>query len=59
MVRSDIDSAAVVTEPTLEAWGLPFNFYESDDHHSRIRDASLLARTEGRPVVLLITNTLT
>jgi len=59
LVRSDIDSAAVVTEPTLEAWGIPFNYYESDDHHARIRDAWLLARTEDRPVVLLVTNTLT
>ncbi len=59
LVRSDIDSAAVVTEPTLEAWGIPFNHYESDDHRARIHDAWLLAHTEERPVVLLVTHTFT
>ena len=28
--RPDRDSAALVTEPTLQAWGLPFDFLHSD-----------------------------
>jgi sulfopyruvate decarboxylase subunit alpha len=59
LVRPEVDSAAVLTEPTLKAWRVPFNYYESDDHRSRIRDAMMLARAEDRPVVLLLSRGLT
>ncbi len=53
--RPDLDSVALVTEPTLRAWGLPFDFLHDDADMSRISSAFDRARLESRPVALLVT----
>ncbi|MGB9004587.1 MAG: thiamine pyrophosphate-binding protein [Candidatus Aminicenantales bacterium] len=57
--RADLDSAAIVTEPTLEAWNLPFDFLETDADLPRIAQAFSRALRESRPVVLLVTENMT
>ncbi len=52
---SAVDSAALVTEPTLRAWRVPFDFLHSDADLSKISKMFLRAQTESRPVALLIT----
>jgi len=56
--RAGLDSVAVLTEPTLRAWGIPFDFLHDagdievlDRNHRR-------AREESRPVAVLITGRL-
>ena len=51
LVRPDVDSTALLTEPTLQAWGVPYRIYESVDD---VDDAWRTAEEERRPVVLLI-----
>ena len=53
--RSDIDSAGVVTEPTLKAWALPYEFLHTDQDIGKISSAFTRAEKESRPVVVLIT----
>lgn len=48
------DSAAILTEPTLNAWGLPYYLIESDLDVSKITEAFKKADMEHRPIVLLI-----
>lgn len=60
MVRPDVDSSALLTEPTLRAWGIPYSRCgaESDpfvDITRTIEDA----RAQRRPVVLILTRTFT
>ena len=57
--RADLDSAAIVTEPTLQAWNLPFDFLETDADLPRIAQAFSRAARESRPVVLLVTENMT
>jgi sulfopyruvate decarboxylase subunit alpha len=54
--RPDLDSAALVTEPTLKAWGVPFEFLDSDADLPRISQAFSRAQRESRPVALLVTS---
>lgn len=56
--RSDIDSAGVVTEPTLKAWALPYDFLHSDQDVGKISAAFEQAENESRPVAVLITENL-
>ncbi len=56
--RPDLDSAALVTEPTLNAWGIPFEFLDSDADLPKISRAFDRAQRESRPVALLVTNTM-
>lgn len=57
LVRPDLDSAAIMTEPTLRAWGIPhLSFEKSRDD---VSEAWRLAEQESRPVALLITRALT
>lgn len=58
MTRADVDSVAVVTEPTLDAWRVPYELYRSDDDLPRIARAAERAQAESRPVALLLTGTL-
>lgn len=51
LVRADVDSTALLTEPTLRAWGVPYRLYESPDDVDRIRRTAV---EERRPAVLLI-----
>lgn len=55
MTRPDLDSTALLTEPTLEAWGVPFRRCEGDSDPA----AELLAtiddaRATERPVALVV-----
>jgi sulfopyruvate decarboxylase subunit alpha len=54
--KPDLDSAALVTEPTLNAWGVPFEFLNSDADLPKIRQSFSRAQRESRPVALLVTN---
>ena len=51
LVRPDVDSTALLTEPTLQAWGMPYRVYESP---ADLDAAWRIATDERRPVVLLI-----
>jgi sulfopyruvate decarboxylase subunit alpha len=53
--RPDLDSVAVLTEPTLRAWGLPFDFLHGDLDLPRLAAAFAQARGLEQPVALLIT----
>lgn len=55
-VRPDLDSAALLTEPTLAAWGVPFLLLrEDDDAAIALASAFDRAEAEQRPVALLLT----
>ena len=58
MTRADVDSVAVVTEPTLDAWRVPYELYRSDADISRVRRAFEQANELSRPVALLLTQAL-
>ena len=55
LTRSDLDSVALLTEPTLDAWGLPYHHYHTDADAPRVADAWAQAHREERPVALLLT----
>jgi glyoxylate carboligase len=60
MIRPDVDSVALVTEPTLDAWGVPYQRCDAGmDPAAAIGD--LVARAEGSqwPQALLLTTGLT
>ena len=52
------DSKALVTEPTLEAWGVPYEHYGSDADTAAVSRARQRALDGARPAVLLITRSL-
>jgi sulfopyruvate decarboxylase subunit alpha len=54
--RPDLDSAALITEPTLKAWGIPFDFLHQDKDILKISAAFKRARALSQPVAILITN---
>lgn len=56
--RYDVDSVAVVTEPTLRAWGIPYRTYNADAQPELVIDAWRESRRAGRPVVVLLTQSL-
>jgi len=58
MTRADVDSVAVVTEPTLDAWRVPYELYRSDADISHVQRAFDQANDLSRPVVLLLTQAL-
>lgn len=53
--RPDLDSVAVMTEPTLRAWGVPFDFLHTDDDVSKISTAFAQAQKLSAPVAVLVT----
>jgi sulfopyruvate decarboxylase subunit alpha len=53
--RSDVDNCAPLTEPTLRAWGLPFDFVHTDEDLPRLEAAFARARDRDAPVAVLIT----
>ena len=59
LTQPDLDSAALFTEPTLTAWGIPSFTYASNDDLPRVAEAWELAHREGRPVALLLAGRLT
>jgi thiamine pyrophosphate-dependent acetolactate synthase large subunit-like protein len=52
--RPDVDSVAVLTEPTLRAWGVPFDFLQADSDLPRISEAFATAQRREQPVALLV-----
>ncbi len=58
MTRADVDSVAVVTEPTLDAWRVPYELYHSDADIPRVRRVFDQANELSRPVALLLTQAL-
>jgi len=57
--RPDLDSIALLTEPTLRAWSIPFELFESDADTCKIADAFRKAQTLEQPVALLLTSSTT
>jgi sulfopyruvate decarboxylase subunit alpha len=53
--RNDLDSVAVVTEPTLAAWGLPCELLSSEADLPRLREAFRRSDEQACPVGLLLT----
>jgi hypothetical protein len=53
MVRPDVDSVALLTEPTLRAWGVPFDRADGPTAPALVRTIGR-ARAEARPVALLV-----
>ena len=58
LVRTDVDTAALMTEPTLAAWGVPFQRLDGSADRVRLSEAFALARAEERPVALLLCHAL-
>jgi sulfopyruvate decarboxylase TPP-binding subunit len=53
--RMEIDSCAVVFEPTLKAWGVPYDFMHEDGDAPKIRATFEAAQQREQPVALLLT----
>jgi sulfopyruvate decarboxylase TPP-binding subunit len=53
--RPELDSVAILTEPTLRAWVLPYDFLGDDADLPRIAEALRRADAESRPIALLVT----
>lgn len=58
MIRPDVDSVAVVTEPTLAAWRVPYEFFRSEKDIRRVRHAFDRAAELSSPVAVLLTEAL-
>jgi hypothetical protein len=58
LVRAELDSVALMTEPTLHAWGVPCERLRGAEDRARVTEAFQRARAEERPVALLLTHTL-
>jgi sulfopyruvate decarboxylase TPP-binding subunit len=54
--RPDLDSVALLTAPTLKAWGLPAQVLARDTDLPRLGAAFRQAREQERPVAVLITS---
>jgi sulfopyruvate decarboxylase TPP-binding subunit len=53
--RSEVDNCAPITEPTLRAWGLPFDFVHTDEDLPVLESAFARARARDAPVAVLVT----
>jgi len=53
--QPDVDSCAVMFEPTLKAWGIPYDFLNDDGEIAKIKTAFDQAQERQHPVALLIT----
>jgi sulfopyruvate decarboxylase subunit alpha len=58
LVDPRLDSVALLTEPTLEAWGIPRYAYGSDADVGQVVAAARRAGDGERPVALLLTRAL-
>jgi len=59
MTRPDVDSVALVTEPTLDAWGIPFEVCATgDDPAAAVAALVDRARQREFPCALLVTTDL-
>jgi len=57
--RPDLDSAALLTEPTLRAWGLPFDYLHDQKDIPRVSASVEKAHRLSAPVALLVTRDMT
>jgi len=55
LTRAPLDSAALVTEPTLKAWGLPYDFLHAAEDVPRISEAFRKCAECGHAHAVLIT----
>jgi sulfopyruvate decarboxylase subunit alpha len=53
--QPDLDSVAVMTEPTLRAWGVPFDFLHTNEDISKISAAFAQVQKLSAPVAVLVT----
>ena len=53
--RPDVDSVAVLAEPTLRAWRLPYDFLHRDEDVPKLGEAFRQAALRQQPVAVLIT----
>lgn len=54
MKRADIDSVALITEPTLEAWEVPYTTYRSEADAEDVARLWTRAQDAGHPVAVLL-----
>lgn len=59
LVRPDVDSVALMTEATLDAWGIPYMTWEGGPRAEEVLEAFTRAAAEQRPVAVLLTRALT
>ena len=57
--RPDLDSAALITIRTLQAWGLPFDYLHTEDDVCEIASSIQETCDLGSPVALLVTQDMT
>lgn len=53
--RGEVDSCALLFEPTLRAWGIPYDFLHDDADVGRIPATFAQAQEKEQPAALLIT----
>jgi thiamine pyrophosphate-dependent acetolactate synthase large subunit-like protein len=53
--RPQLDSAALITEPTLAAWGMPYDFLHQDRDARIITEAFCKSAERDQPFAVLIT----
>lgn len=59
LTRADVDTTAVFTERTLEAWGIPFRLCEGDDDPAQLLlEAIDAAREHEHPTAVVMARTL-
>jgi hypothetical protein len=60
LTRPDIDSTALLTEPTLRAWGVPYRVCAGDDDPAAaVAETIAEARALGRPTAVVVARSLT
>jgi sulfopyruvate decarboxylase subunit alpha len=53
--RTEVDSCALLFEPTLQAWRIPYDFLHDDADVAKVRTTFERAREREHPAALLIT----
>ncbi len=56
LTRPDVDSAALLAERTLDAWGIPYRRVAGSEAGEGLLEVTRQARAESRPVALLVTS---
>lgn len=54
LVRKEVDSVALLIEPTLTAWGIPYCLYHADEDVAHVQVAWERAHRESRSVAVLL-----
>ncbi|MEE2897637.1 MAG: thiamine pyrophosphate-binding protein [Gemmatimonadota bacterium] len=59
LTRADVDSAALLTEPTLAAWGIPFERCEGEQSPAEVLARTIeSARSHQRPSAVIVARAL-